>query len=37
MAREMNSKALFQIKRDAVAAVPELLYALSILTGNLEI
>ncbi|MCH2417306.1 MAG: hypothetical protein MK222_01000 [Candidatus Poseidoniia archaeon] len=37
MAREMNSKDLFQIKREAVAAVAELRYALSILTGKLEI
>ena len=37
MAREMNSKDLFQIKREAIAAVAELRYALSILTGKLEI
>ena len=37
MAREMDSKDLFQIKREAVAAVAELRYALSILTGKLEI
>ena len=37
MAREMNSKDLFQVKREAVAAVAELRYALSILTGKLEI
>ncbi|HIN08177.1 MAG: hypothetical protein CXX75_00805 [Methanobacteriota archaeon] len=37
MAREMDSKDLFQVKREAVAAVAELRYALSILTGKLEI
>jgi len=37
MAHEMNSKDMFQIKREAVAAVAELRYALSILTGKLEI
>ena len=37
MAREMDAKDLFQIKREAVAAVAELRYALSILTGKLEI
>ena len=37
MACEMDSKDLFQVKREAVAAVAELRYALSILTGKLEI
>jgi len=37
MAREMDFKDLFQVKREAVAAVAELRYALSILTGKLEI
>ena len=37
MAGSMDSKNLFQIKREAVAAVAELRYALSILTGKLEI
>ena len=37
MAREMDSKDLFQVKREAVAAVAELRYALSILTRKLEI
>ena len=37
MAREMDSKDLFQVKREAVAAAAELRYALSILTGKLEI
>ncbi len=37
MANEMNSKDFFQIKREAVAAVAELRYALSILTGKVEI
>ena len=37
MAGSMDSKDLFQIKREAVAAVAELRYALSILTGKLEI
>ena len=37
MTGSMDSKDLFQIKREAVAAVAELRYALSILTGKLEI
>ncbi len=37
MTNSMESKDLFQIKREAVAAVAELRYALSILTGKLEI
>ena len=37
MTSSMEPKALFQIKREAVAAVAELRYALSILTGKLEI
>jgi|TARA_B100000959_G_scaffold215174_1_gene226567 hypothetical protein len=35
--KEMESKDLFQVKREAVAAVAELKYAISILTGKLEI
>ena len=35
--KEMESKDLFQEKREAVAAVAELKYAISILTGKLEI
>ncbi|MAE56835.1 MAG: hypothetical protein VX686_03860 [Candidatus Thermoplasmatota archaeon] len=37
MTSSMEPKDLFQIKREAVAAVAELRYALSILTGKLEI
>jgi hypothetical protein len=37
MTGSMDSKDLFQVKREAVAAVAELRYALSILTGKLEI
>ena len=37
MTNSMEFKDLFQIKREAVAAVAELRYALSILTGKLEI
>ena len=37
MTGSMDSKDMFQIKREAVAAVAELRYALSILTGKLEI
>ena len=35
--KEMESKDLFQVKREAVAAVAELKYAISVLTGKLEI
>ena len=35
--KEMEPKDLFQVKREAVAAVAELKYAISILTGKLEI
>ena len=35
--KETESKDLFQVKREAVAAVAELKYAISILTGKLEI
>ena len=37
MGREMNSKDVFQIKREAVAGVAELRYAIEILNGKLEI
>jgi hypothetical protein len=33
----MDSKDLVGVKREAIAAVAELRYALSILTGKLEI
>jgi hypothetical protein len=33
----MEPKDLFQVKREAVASVAELKYAISILTGKLEI
>jgi hypothetical protein len=35
--KEMEPKDLFQVKREAVSAVAELIYAISILTGKLEI
>lgn len=35
--KEMEPKDLFQVKREAVSAVAELKYAISILTGKLEI
>jgi len=35
--KEMEAQDLFQVKREAVAAVAELKYAISILTGKLEI
>jgi|TARA_B100000953_G_C17981466_1_gene409233 hypothetical protein len=35
--KELESKDIFQVKREAVAAVAELKYAISILTGKLEI
>ena len=35
--KEMEPKDIFQVKREAVASVAELKYAISILTGKLEI
>jgi hypothetical protein len=35
--KEMEPQDLFQVKREAVASVAELKYAISILTGKLEI
>lgn len=35
--KDLESKDIFQVKREAVAAVAELKYAISILTGKLEI
>ena len=37
LAKEMEPQDLFQVKREAVASVAELKYAISILTGKLEI
>ena len=37
LGKEMEPQDLFQVKREAVAAVAELKYAISILTGKLEI
>ena len=37
LGKEMGPKDLFQVKREAVASVAELKYAISILTGKLEI
>ena len=37
LGKEMEPKDLFQVKREAVASVGELKYAISILTGKLEI
>ena len=37
LGKEMDSQGLFQVKREAVAAVAELKYAVSVLTGKLEI
>jgi len=37
LGKEMEPKDLFQVKREAVASVAELKYAISILTGKLEI
>ena len=34
---EMEPQDLFQVRREAVAAVAELKYAVSVLTGKLEI
>ncbi|MBN65872.1 MAG: hypothetical protein CMA74_05780 [Euryarchaeota archaeon] len=37
LGKDMEPKDLFQVKREAVASVAELKYAISILTGKLEI
>ena len=37
LGKEMEPNDLFQVKREAVASVAELKYAISILTGKLEI
>ena len=37
LGKEMEPQDLFQVKREAVASVAELKYAISILTGKLEI
>ena len=37
LGKEMEPHDLFQVKREAVASVAELKYAISILTGKLEI
>ena len=37
LGKEMDPQDLFQVKREAVASVAELKYAISILTGKLEI
>ena len=37
LGKEMEPQDLFQVKREAVAAVAELKYAISVLTGKLEI
>ena len=37
LGKEMEPQDLYQVKREAVAAVAELKYAISILTGKLEI
>ena len=37
LGKEMEPQDLFQVKREAVAAVAELKYAIAILTGKLEI
>ena len=37
LGKEMEPKDLFQVKREAVASVAELKYAIAILTGQLEI
>ena len=37
LCKEMEPQDLFQVKREAVASVAELKYAISILTGKLEI
>jgi|TARA_B110000263_G_scaffold211389_1_gene194315 hypothetical protein len=37
LGKEMDSQDLFQVRREAVSAVAELKYAVSVLTGKLEI
>ena len=37
LGKEMEPQDLFQVKREALASVAELKYAISILTGKLEI
>jgi hypothetical protein len=37
LGKEMEPQDLFQVRREAVAAVAELKYAISVLTGKLEI
>ena len=37
LGKEMEPQDLFQVKREAVASVAQLKYAISILTGKLEI
>ena len=37
LGKTMEPQDLFQVKREAVAAVAELKYAISVLTGKLEI
>ena len=37
LGKDMEPQDLFQVKREAVASVAELKYAISILTGKLEI
>ena len=37
LGKEMEPQDIFQVKREAVASVAELKYAISILTGKLEI
>ena len=37
LGKSMEPQDLFQVKREAVAAVAELKYAISVLTGKLEI
>jgi len=37
LGKEMDPPDLFQVRREAVAAVAELKYAISVLTGKLEI
>lgn len=37
LGKEMDPQDLFQVRREAVSAVAELKYAVSVLTGKLEI
>ena len=37
LGKKMEPQDLFQVRREAVAAVAELKYAISVLTGKLEI